>query len=342
MKSIVCPNCGNNLMLKSKKKIKEEIVEGLLICSKKHEFKITKGIPRFVSDKNKKFLKTEDAFSSKWKNYNKSFHSKKWYEIQKKWFLERFGWKKISNLNKFLKTCHNILDAGTGVGNSAKLFSTNSDAGIFAIDASNSIEFAYKKYALISNIHFLQADLRNLPFKKKFFDFICSDQVLHHTKDTESSFKYLTKFLQKNGLIAIYVYNKKGPMREFADDFIRDRVVKMSERECIEFSENMANLGKSLSRLKKKIRIPRNIPILKIKAGTYDVQRFFYWNFLKCWWSDDVPFAQSVATNFDWYYPHFAFRHTPKEVKRWYREAKIRITHFKEVESGISVKGKKL
>jgi len=97
-----------------------------------------------------------------------------------------------------------------------------------------------------------------------------------------------------------------------------------------------------LSRLKKKIRIPRNIPILKIKAGTYDVQRFFYWNFLKCWWSDDVPFAQSVATNFDWYYPHFAFRHTPKDVKRWYEEAKIRITHFKEVESGISVKGKKL
>ena len=47
------------------------------------------------------------------------------------------------------------------------------------------------------NLFFIQADIRKLPFKKSFFDFICSDQVLHHTKDTETSFKYLTKFLAK-------------------------------------------------------------------------------------------------------------------------------------------------
>ena len=115
----------------------------------------------------------------------------------------------------------------------------------------------------------------------------------------------------------------------------------MSEHECIEFSKDMANLGKSLRKIKKKITIPRNIPILKIKKGTYDVQRFVYWHFLKCFWADDDNFDRSVGVNFDWYYPKFAYRHTPEQVKKWFKNSKIKITHFNEIESGISVTGTK-
>jgi SAM-dependent methyltransferase len=338
---LICPICGTTFVLKISKKRQDEIIDGILTCQRHHRFPIRRGIPRLVVDKAQGFLKTEDAFSSKWREFNKTYHSKKWSEIQKEWFLQRFGWKTISNFNKFLKTRHRILDAGTGVGNSAKLFSSNSNAQVFAIDASESIEFAYKKYGDVSNIHFLQADIRRLPFKKNFFDFICSDQVLHHTKDTESSFKILTKHLAKKGHISIYIYKKKAPLREYADDHIRDFTVKMSEKECLEFSKDMAILGRSLSQLKKKIIIPRNIPILGIKAGTYDVQRFFYWYFVKCWWSPDVPFAQSVATNFDWYFPKYAYRHTENEIRKWFKDVKLKITHFDEIESGYSFTGLK-
>ena len=339
--NLVCPRCSQIFTVKIRKKIKSEIIEGDLICSKKHRFLIKKGIPRFVVDTDKDFVGTKDAFSAKWRNYNKTYHSKKWFDNQRKWFLSRFGWNTVSNFNKFIKTRHKILDAGTGVGNSAKLFSYNNNAQVFAIDASEGIEFAYKKYGKVPNVHFLQADIRKLPFKKKFFDFICSDQVLHHTKDSETSFKILTKLLAKKGIISIYVYKIKGPIREFSDDYIRKYTVKMTEKECIEFSKDMTNLGKNLSKINKKITIPHNIPVLQIKAGTYDVQRFFYWNFLKCFWSNKVPFDQSVATNFDWYFPKYASRHTPKQVRKWFKDAKIRITHFNEIESGISVNGKK-
>jgi ubiquinone/menaquinone biosynthesis C-methylase UbiE/uncharacterized protein YbaR (Trm112 family) len=341
VEQIVCPECHTNFSLKIKKKQKEEIIEGVLTCSKKHCFSIIRGIPRLVTDKQKDFVKTEDAFSSKWRNFNKTYHNKKWVENQKKWFLERFGWKSISKLNSFLETRSKILDAGTGVGNSAKLFSSNPNAQVFGIDASESIEFAYKKYGKIKNIHFLQADIRKLPFKKNFFDFICSDQVLHHTKDTESSFKMLSKLLAKKGMISIYVYRKKGPLREFADDHIRESTIQMTEKQCMEFSKSMALLGKNLSQLKKKITITEDIPLLKIKAGTYDVQRFLYWNFLKCWWSPDVPFDQSVATNYDWYFPKFAYRHSEKEVRKWFKDVKLKIAHFNEIESGFSVNGEK-
>jgi ubiquinone/menaquinone biosynthesis C-methylase UbiE/uncharacterized protein YbaR (Trm112 family) len=341
VKYVICPICGKNFALKTLKRSNQEISEGFLICTNKHKFRIKNGIPRFVVDKEKNFVKTEDAFSSKWKKYNKYYHDKKWFLKQQNWFLNRFGWKTLKNFNNFLKTRHRILDAGTGIGNSAKLFSANPNAEVFAIDASSSIDFAYKKYGNVSNVHFLQADLRDLPFRKNFFDFICSDQVLHHTKDTETSFKYLTKFLENDGLISIYVYNRKGPMREFADDYIRSHTTKMSENECVDFSKNMTYLGRSLAKLKKKITIPHDIPLLKIKAGSYDVQRFFYWNFLKCFWAEDSNFERSVGVNFDWYFPKYAYRHTPEEVQKWFKDIKIKIVHFREIESGISISGKK-
>ena len=83
------------------------------------------------------------------------------------------------------------------------------------------------------------------------------------------------------------------------------------------------------------------IPLLGVKAGTYDVQRFVYWHFLKCFWDESDNFDRSVGVNFDWYYPKFAYRHTPSEVKKWYRDLKIKIVTFKEIESGISVTGQK-
>ena len=341
LKSIICPKCYQKFELKSKKTLKNEVIEGELICLKKHRFKIKNGIPRLVIDKEKNFVKTEDAFSSKWNKYNKTYHEKKWFDTQKKWFLDRFGWGNSRNFEKFLNSRSKILDAGTGIGNSAKLFSSNPNSEVFAIDASKSIDFAYKKYGHQKNIHFIQADIRQLPFKQNFFDFICSDQVLHHTKDTRTSFLKLTKLLSMKGLISIYVYNKKSPMREYADNYIREITTKMSEKECIEFSKDLTNLGKNLSKINKKINITRDIPILGIKKGSYDVQRFIYWNFLKCFWAEDGNFERSVGVNFDWYYPKYAYRHTPKEVKNWFKESKITVSHFQEIESGISVNGLK-
>lgn len=338
---LICPLCKKNITLSVKKESNKEIIEGTLTCTNNHKFKIINGIPRFVTDTTKDFVVTEDAFSSKWKKFNKQFHNKKWQDFQLKWLIERYDWKSYVNFIKFLKTKKMILEAGSGVGNSAKLLSTNSTSTVFAIDASQSIDFAYKKYGDIKNIHFLQADLRQLPFKKNSFDYVFSDQVLHHTKNTETSFKYLTTFLKKKGYISVYVYNKKSPMREFADDFIREKTTKMSEKDCLEFSKDMATLGRSLSDLKKKITVKRDIPTLQIKKGTYDVQRFVYWYFLKCFWADDGDFDRSVGVNFDWYFPKLAFRHTKDEVKKWCSDSTLKIFKFKEVESGISVTAQK-
>ncbi|MEM3065451.1 MAG: methyltransferase domain-containing protein [Candidatus Nitrosotenuis sp.] len=341
MSYLVCPLCKTDFTIKNIKKKADEIKEGTLVCSNKHRFVVSDGIPRFVVDTTKDFVRTEEAFSAKWRHHHKNHHAKDWIEFQTNWFLERYEWESLAKFKDFLNTKTRILDAGTGIGNSAKLLSANPDSEVFALDASQSIEFAYKKYGKLPNVHFLQADLRQLPFKKRFFDFIYSDQVLHHTKNTGTSFKYLTKFLTNGGHISIYVYKKKAPIREYVDDFVRRVTTNMTVNECLEFSKDMTYLGKALAEIKKKIVIPRDIPILGVKAGTYDVQRFVYWHFLKCFWDESGNFERSVGVNFDWYYPKFAYRHTPTEVRKWFKDAKIKILTFKEIESGISVTGKK-
>ena len=121
---LVCPTCRKSINVKIKKKIGTEIIEGTILCHHcKDNFKITKGIPRFVVDKTKDFVKTETAFSAKWKKHHKNHHKKDWVDFQRKWFLDRYGWKTLENFNNFLTSKSMILDAGTGIGNSAKFLS---------------------------------------------------------------------------------------------------------------------------------------------------------------------------------------------------------------------------
>ena len=78
-----CPLCHGILFLKSTKKTKNEIFEGKLTCKKcKEIFPIKKGIPRFVKDTAKDFVKTEDSFSAKWKKHHVNHQAKEWIDFQ--------------------------------------------------------------------------------------------------------------------------------------------------------------------------------------------------------------------------------------------------------------------
>ena len=78
-----------------------------------------------------------------------------------------------------------------------------------------------------------------------------------------------------------------------------------------EMSEQLTLLGRRLSDLNIEIEVP-DIPLLEIKGGKIDLQRFIYWNFLKCFWNEDLGLNTSISTNYDWYAPANAERYTLK------------------------------
>ena len=66
-----------------------------------------------------------------------------------------------------------------------------------------------------------------LPFAPGTFDFVSSDQVIHHTPDARRAFADLAALLAPGGVFAVYVYRVKAPLRELADDWIRERATVM-------------------------------------------------------------------------------------------------------------------
>lgn len=343
LEHIVCPADRAPLALERADGREGEVHEGRLACGSGHRYPITGGIPRLVVSEALPAAaqQTQASFSEKWRripDHGIDGASRQFYVD---WYLERYGFGTLEGLRAFLAGKRHVLDAGTGTGRDAVLYGEHTRGQVFALDLSDSIDFAYRHAGHLPNVHILQADLTRLPFRDGFFDYIASDQVLHHTPDTRASFAYLTEFLSAGGEIAAYVYKKKGPVREFCDDFLRSRYTGASAEECYAFARAMTRLGKALAELKAEVDIPEDIPALGIKAGRQNLQRFLYWNVFKCYWNEALDFETNVMTNFDWYHPRYAHRHTPDEVQQWCRALGLSVLHLNVIESGISVRARK-
>lgn len=141
--------------------------------------------------------------------------------------------------------------------------------------------------------------------------------------------------------MACYVYAKKALPRELLDDHFRSLTYKLTKEELWEFSEQVTELGKRLSDLNVEIKVPA-IPLLGINEGSYTIQRFIYWNFMKCFWSENFGWMNSVSTNFDWYGPSNASRYTEKEFRKWIEMNKLTITFFHKEEACYTGRFKRL
>jgi SAM-dependent methyltransferase len=183
----------------------------------------------------------------------------------------------------------------------------------------------------------VQGDILDLPFRPESFDFVSSDQVIHHTPDPSRAFAELAGLLRPGGHIAVYVYRVKAMLRELADTELRKLTTRMSVEECMEFSEQITELGRELSRTGATVKLERGVPLLGIEPGEHDVQRLVYWTFLKAFWSDDFSERLNTLVNFDWYHPPYASRHTEDEVRGWCADAGLEVEHRDLSESGISV-----
>lgn len=103
----------------------------------------------------------------------------------------------------------------------------------------------------------------------------------------------------------------------------------------------MTKFGKALSDLHIEFEVPEDIPALGMKAGKYNLQRFFYYHIFKCFWNERFNFDENNLVNFDWYHPAYAYRHTPEEVKTWFQKAGLELVHIDISESRITARGLK-
>jgi len=284
---------------------------------------------------------TTEAFSDKWKNLDRDSDQQKAFLYQRKWYHDLYGFPTDEDLKEFLKDKEVILDAGCGLGYKAAWFAElNPGSLVIGMDFSESVYQASILYKHIPNLVFIQGDIAKTCFSEAVIDFINCDQVIHHTEDPQKTLKHFHRILTKTGIITLYVYARKAVPRELLDDYFRDLCKKVDKRELWQLSEELTELGKRLSALNVKFDCPE-IPLLNIKGGEIDIQRFIYWNFIKIFWNEELGYHNSVLTNFDWYSPANAFRYTRKEFEQMITNADLSSVFFREEPACYTVKLKK-
>ena len=260
-------------------------------------------------------LHTSAAFSEKWTTLQQeaSDEEEGWKQFQFRWYLTCYGYESETEFAAAIAGRRVILDAGCGPGYKAAWFARmNPGATVVAMDLSDSIFVAAQRYGNQPNMVFVKGDIADTPFRDGAFDFISCDQVLHHTDSPPDTVKEFARILAPEGQLNTYVYAKKSLPRELLDEHLRDYCKQLSSEQIWELSDQLTRLGKALSELNISLDVP-DVPALGIKGGRQDLQRFIYWNFIKCFWNPEHGFEASKLINFDWYAPSTAFRYSLQE-----------------------------
>ena len=278
---------------------------------------------------------TVGIFSAKWKEVEQLNEVEKLYDFQYDWFLKLYGFDSEEALAAYLKN-KIIIDTGCGLGYKAAWFARLAPESIvLGVDISDSIYLAAKNFSQFNNLYFFKGDISNTTIKDNKIDFVVCDQVIMHADSPENAFRHLSEITKEGGEFACYVYRKKALPRELIDDFFRGHTHNIPDDKMWEFSAQLTELGKRLSELKVSFECPA-IPILGIEEGTYDIQRFIYWNFLKCFWKEDWGFELSKSTNYDWYAPSNAKRFSKEEFEAMINDSNLKVTFFHEEEACYS------
>jgi arsenite methyltransferase len=282
---------------------------------------------------------TADTFGFKWQQLD-TFAGEIAVGHSRDWLLERYGDVAAAGWWAEYGRFPLLLDAGCGAAlSSLALFGSRlQSVRYIGVDISEAVRVAAQRCADhgVSGV-FLQDDLATLPLPAGSIDVIFSEGVLHHTDSPRATFHRLASLLSPGGRFLFYVYKKKGPIREFSDDYIRGSLQGMAPRDAWKALEPLTKLGIALGRSGVEIDIPDGVALLEIPPGRYDIQRLFYWHVAKAFFRPELSFDELNHINYDWYAPTNAHRQTLAEVRSWCEEATLEIEHEHVGDSGITV-----
>ena len=317
--------------------------EGGTLTISQQTFDMRGGILRSVDAVSMAQEQTREVFGYKWQKRD-AFDSPMSRSNLHQWLRQRYGDVAAAEWWSSYGEQPLLLDAGCGAALSVlELFGDRlSQLRYLGVDISNSVDVAKVRFSE-SGLPgaFMQADMTKLPLPHGSVDVVFSEGALHHTDSTENALSALSRLLRVGGRLLFYVYRKKGPIREFSDDYIRGRLQEMSQEDAWNAMLPLSQLGKILGDLDIELTIPDDIDILQIPAGKINLQRLFYWHFCKMYFRPEFDTNEMNLINFDWFAPANAHRHTAEEVHSWCERLELQIERQVVEEAGITVIARK-
>ena len=197
---LACPQCGGALTCTASETDSDgEVLTGRLECaSGTHQFPIENGIPRFVPRDN-----YAASFGYQWNRFKlEQIDSANGTNLSATRFYAETGWTKDWLKGKW------VLDAGCGAGRFLDIAS-DSEAEVVGWDISSAIYAARVNLAGRNNVHFVQANIYEPPFRAGAFDGCYCIGVVQHTPDPQQTMRTLPRVLCSGGRIAVSAYERK-------------------------------------------------------------------------------------------------------------------------------------
>lgn len=197
---LACPSCHDNFEMQQETFDDLDVIEGSLICQGcECRFPIVRGVPRFLRKPlTEEQRATASAFGYEWTHYSKLT------EADTKEFL---AW--ISPLSPADFKHKLVLDAGCGKGRHVFLASRFGARTVVGVDLSDAVDAAFRNTRALADVHIIQADILDLPFKAPF-DLAYSIGVLHHLPVPKEGFVAVAGHVKPYGRISAWVYGREG------------------------------------------------------------------------------------------------------------------------------------
>lgn len=207
-----------------------------------------------------------------------------------------------------------LLDAGCGSGEkSRELALAHPGHQVVAVDQSASISLAARRNRDVENLHFVQADVWELPFADAAFAFAMSIGVIHHTPDTRRAFASLARVVAPGGDLMTWIY----PLPE--EDTFWAGLYRQRDRHFLGLGRR---LPPPVTMALSKVYVLVGYRWLKRWAKRQRVllHGVFPDSLYPAHPSRRQLYESAVFLTFDNVMPVHQFRHGRREVASWYRD----------------------
>ena len=254
--------------------------DGDALHSGELSWSVVDGIPRFVDDRHL------SSFGDQWTTWEVAHRDE-----DQKTFTAKTG-VEISDLAGL-----KILDAGCGGGRYARVCG-EAGASVIGADHSRAVDKAMQLCSDLSDVSFLQADLKHLPLEPESFDFVFSIGVMHHDADTRKVFDAVARLVRPGGRYSVWLYRRNQWWQEAINTGLRAVTTRLPALVLRPF----CHLG----------AIAGGIPV--INRALNKVVNF----------SAHPSYENRVCDTFDWWAPQYQYHHTVSELSDWFEAAGFR------------------
>ena len=243
----------------------------------KDRWRVIDGIPRFVSDQHL------ESFGHQWTTFEVAHDDED---------RATFEAKTGVDLNQLRGM--RVLDAGCGGGRYSKICG-ESGAVVIGADHTRAVDKARQLCVHLPDVHFVQADLKQIPLEKASFDFVFSIGVMHHDANTRAVFEAVAKMVKPGGRYSVWLYRRNQWWQELINTGLRALTSRLPAAVLMPFCHLGAILGST--------------PL--VNRTLNKVVNF----------SAHPSYENRVCDTFDWWAPRFQYHHTVDELRGWFAEA---------------------